>query len=99
MNTETKSLPLDPLGFKALEKVVQRLIELKQDSSGQEMGTTRFSIIVDQLSANFDDSQAKYALLKDRYSLLKRSNAALCDELVWLRDQLDDLCPPSEESS
>ena len=49
--------------------------------------------MISSLLEILDKTNERYTFLKDRYSLLKRSNAALSDELVWLRDQLDDLQP------
>ena len=49
--------------------------------------------LISSLLEGLDKTNERYTFLKDRYSLLKRSNAALSDELVWLRDQLDDLQP------
>lgn len=86
----------DPMGLESLEKVISRLVELKNESSEPAAGTTRFALVVEQLEDRFTSTKQKYDLLKDRYALLKRSNAALCDELVWLRDQLDDLSSPGE---
>ena len=80
------------MGLESLNAVVQRLISLKTELSQSGNASSRFSFIIDQLEDCFANTQQKYELLKDRYALLKRSNAALCDELVWLRDQLDDLC-------
>ncbi|MBN2343298.1 MAG: hypothetical protein JXX29_08960 [Deltaproteobacteria bacterium] len=88
---ENSKTVIDPMGLEALEKVIDRLVQLKSESNEAPSGTTRFSLIVEQLEDRFLQTKQKYELLKDRYSLLKRSNAALCDELVWLRDQLDDL--------
>ncbi|MBN2714948.1 MAG: hypothetical protein JXX14_03775 [Deltaproteobacteria bacterium] len=81
----------DPMGLDALAAVIDRLRALKAESEKQPSADKRFALIVEQLEDQFASVQQKYDLLKDRYSLLKRSNAALCDELVWLRDQLDDL--------
>lgn len=81
----------DPMGLYALEQAISRLTELNAEATRDGSGSTRFSIIVDQLEDRFTATKQKYELLKDRYALLKRSNAALCDELVWLRDQIDDL--------
>ena len=81
----------DPLGLKSLKAVIERLSELKRDTAAEKSGGSRFVVLVDQLEKSYHNSLEKYQLLKDRYALLKRSNAALCDELVWLRDQLDDM--------
>ena len=79
------------MGLDALAAVVQRLSALKNETPQDASSSKRFALIVEQLEDRFTATQQKYELLKDRYALLKRSNAALCDELVWLRDQLDDL--------
>ncbi|MBN2528770.1 MAG: hypothetical protein JXR76_20435 [Deltaproteobacteria bacterium] len=92
MTSETNTSRNDPLGLEAVAAVVQRLVELKKESlSEHSSADKRFAMIVQQLEEHFSAAQQRYDLLKDRYSLLKRTNAALCDELVWLRDQLDDL--------
>ncbi|MBW2277460.1 MAG: hypothetical protein JRF63_08210 [Deltaproteobacteria bacterium] len=60
-------------------------------------------IDVEHLEQAFSLVAEKYELLRDRYALLKRSNAHLADELSWLRDQCDDLAtgrpvgPPREK--
>lgn len=94
MTDQTKQATNDPMGLDALSAVVQRLVALRDETTSDMSANNRFSLIVAQLEERFAATQQKYDLLKDRYALLKRSNAALCDELVWLRDQLDDLSSP-----
>ena len=96
MDESSKPIKHDPLGLNALEAVVNRLQALAGETTLDANSSKRFALIVEQLTDRFDAVQQKYELLKDRYALLKRSNAALCDELVWLRDQLDDLSTPGD---
>jgi hypothetical protein len=93
----------DPMGLVHLGEVVSRLARLKVEVSGR--GTARpgrWVPIVGQLEQSFAVVAEKYELLRDRYALLKRSNAQLAEELSWLRDQCDDLAsgrpvgPPRE---
>ncbi len=81
----------DPLGLKLLGEAVANLTQLKDQNA--TMGkSSEWAAYVDQLADGYDTVATKYELLRDRYSLLKRSNSQLHDELVWLRDQFDDLC-------
>ncbi len=79
------------MGIETLSMVISRLVSLKNEAQSDPSTSKRFALVVEQLEEQFTTTRQKYELLKDRYALLKRSNAALCDELVWLRDQLDDL--------
>lgn len=81
----------DPLGLTNLKIAIGRLTALKRDHPDDGNRPSRWYYLVDQLEMAFQDSLSKYELLKDRYALLKRANATLSDELVWLRDQIDDL--------
>jgi hypothetical protein len=82
----------DPMGLMALGEAVARLARLREDSMGPgESRPTRWMICAEQLERAFAVVAEKYELLRDRYALLKRSNAHLADELSWLRDQCDDL--------
>lgn len=82
--------------MEALSMVINRLVSLKNEAQSDPSTSKRFALVVEQLEDQFTATRQKYELLKDRYALLKRSNAALCDELVWLRDQLDDLSSPGD---
>ena len=84
------------MGMEALSMVINRLVSLKNEAQSDPSTSKRFALVVEQLEDQFTATRQKYELLKDRYALLKRSNAALCDELVWLRDQLDDLSSPGD---
>ena len=79
----------DPLGLRTLDLAIDRLSSLRDDG-GKRMRTSRWGICVDHLKRAFEETRFKHELLKDRYALLKRSNAQLADEVAWLRDQLDD---------
>jgi len=84
--------PDDPMGLLALGEAVSRLARLREDAAGEGNGRPeRWTICVEQLEKTFSVVAEKYELLRDRYALLKRSNAHLADELSWLRDQCDDL--------
>jgi hypothetical protein len=91
MENITPTSQSDPMGIETLSMVINRLISLKNEAQSDPSTSKRFALVVEQLEEQFTATRQKYDLLKDRYALLKRSNAALCDELVWLRDQLDDL--------
>ncbi len=79
----------DPLGLRSLDLAIDRLSSLREDG-GAQMRVSRWGICVDHLKRAFEETRFKHELLKDRYALLKRSNAQLADEVAWLRDQLDD---------
>ena len=79
----------DPLGLRSLERTIDRLSSLREDG-GPQMRISRWALCVDHLKLAFEETVFKHELLKDRYALLKRSNAQLADEVAWLRDQLDD---------
>jgi hypothetical protein len=96
MENITPKTQSDPMGLESLSAVIQRLATLKKEAMSDGSTSKRFALVVEQLEDKFLATQQKYELLKDRYALLKRSNAALCDELVWLRDQLDDLSTPGD---
>ena len=92
MEQTTKEQSPDPLGLLRLKRAIAEIVELSSScaSSSGEIS----SLISDAVSAlenAFRETEQKYEMLKDRYTLLKRSNAALSDELIWLRDQIDDL--------
>jgi hypothetical protein len=91
MENITPTSQNDPMGLETLSMVISRLVSLKKEAQSDPSISKRFALVVEQLEEQFKATRQKYELLKDRYALLKRSNAALCDELVWLRDQLDDL--------
>lgn len=91
------------MGLMALGESVARLVRLREDSLDKGRGRpARWTLCVEQLEQTFSVVAEKYELLRDRYALLKRSNAHLADELSWLRDQCDDLAtgeptgPPRE---
>jgi hypothetical protein len=93
----------DPMGLVAVGEVVSRLARLKAEAATSRAGRPgRWALCVDQLEQAFAVLAEKYELLRDRYALLKRSNAQLAEELSWLRDQCDDLAtgrpagPPRE---
>lgn len=79
----------DPLGLRSLDLAIDRLSSLREES-GVQVRVSRWGICVDHLKRAFEETRFKHELLKDRYALLKRSNAQLADEVAWLRDQLDD---------
>jgi len=79
----------DPLGLRSLDLAIDRLSSLREDG-GANTRISRWGICVDHLKRAFEETRFKHELLKDRYALLKRSNAQLADEVAWLRDQLDD---------
>ena len=89
--TEKTSIPVphDPLGLRSLENAVSRLVALKEETP--ESGRSRMALCIDQLQTAMKGMLLKHEMLKDRYALLKRSNAQLADEVSWLRDQFDDL--------
>lgn len=94
MNNDTSNSPTvggtgDPLGLRSLARAIDRLSALRKDC-GEEMRPSRWAICVDHLTSAFQETVIRNELLKDRYALLKRSNAQLADEVAWLRDQLDD---------
>jgi len=80
----------DPLGLRSLARAIDRLSSLSEDG-GAKMRPSRWALCVDHLKHAFEETVFKHELLKDRYALLKRSNAQLADEVAWLRDQLDDV--------
>ena len=81
----------DPLGLKLLGEVIANITQLNDKNANLE-SSSKWTAYVNQLADSYDTVATKYELLRDRYSLLKRSNSQLHDELVWLRDQFDDLC-------
>ena len=85
------------MGLTRLDAAVARLIALRNELPTEGDRPGRWMFVVDQIETAMKDVQTRYELLKDRYALLKRSNAALCDELVWLRDQIDDLASGNPE--
>jgi len=94
----------DPMGLLALGETVSRLAHLRENEASKGAGRPgRWMIDVEHLEQAFSLVAEKYELLRDRYALLKRSNAHLADELSWLRDQCDDLAtgrpvgPPREK--
>ncbi len=94
MSNDTSKRPIisgkgDPLGLRSLARAIDRLSALREDG-GEKMRPSRWALCVDHLKSAFQETVIKNELLKDRYALLKRSNAQLADEVAWLRDQLDD---------
>jgi hypothetical protein len=93
MEQTTKEQSPDPLGLLRLKRAIAEIVELSSSCASSSSGEIS-SLISDAVSAlenAFRETEQKYEMLKDRYTLLKRSNAALSDELIWLRDQIDDL--------
>jgi hypothetical protein len=89
-NTDTTPLsPKDPLGARALAAAVAALRAASQGGSPE--GREALPDLVSRLEAAHGELSLKMELLRDRYELLKRSSAHLAEEVVWLRDQLDDL--------
>jgi hypothetical protein len=81
----------DPLGLVALGEAIERLVRLRDEAFDAAARPARWMSCADGLERAYAAVAEKYELLRDRYALLKRSNAQLADELGWLRDQCDDL--------
>jgi len=88
---EKRPVEGDPLGLVALGEAIGRLVHLRDEARESAARPARWLLCVDGLEQAYGAVAEKYELLRDRYALLKRSNAQLADEVSWLGDQCDDL--------
>ncbi|MBN2803406.1 MAG: hypothetical protein JXR91_09950 [Deltaproteobacteria bacterium] len=87
----------DPLELKHLKTLIDNLHQ-NLSNNNNSVDIENLKSLVSTLSKSINSTTERYNFLLDRYLLLKRSNAALSDELNWLRDQLDDLHPQYDAS-
>ena len=77
------------MGLADLRRTIRKLGDLRNE--GGNGVPSRWRACIDKLEQAFEQVETKYELLCDRYTLLKENNSQLANELVWLRDQCDDL--------
>jgi archaellum component FlaC len=89
----------DSLGIKQLKVLLDSLAQIISNCQLSQNDRSKIDLSLSNINDSIETSLERFQLLKDRYSLLKRSNAALSDELIWLRDQLDDLQIYSDDNN